>query len=32
MRKKQQDQMPLMMSDLDHPRAEELKRISDILD
>ena len=32
MRKKQQDQMPLMMTAIDHPRAEELKRISQILD
>jgi IS5 family transposase len=32
MRKKQQDQMPLMMTSIDHPRAEELKRISEILD
>jgi IS5 family transposase len=32
MRKKQQDQMPLTMSVIDHPRAEELKRISDLLD
>jgi IS5 family transposase len=32
MRKKQQDQMPLTMTAMDHPRAEELKRISDILD
>jgi len=32
MRKKQQDQMPLMMTQIDHPRADELKRISQILD
>jgi transposase, IS5 family len=32
MRKKQQDQMPLTMTQMDHPRAEELKRISQILD
>jgi len=32
MRKKQEDQMPLMMTAIDHPRAEELKRISQILD
>lgn len=32
MRKKQQDQMPLTMRAIDHPRAEELKRISQILD
>ncbi len=32
MRKKQQDQMPLMMTQMDHPRADELKRISQILD
>jgi len=32
MRKKQQDQMPLTMTQIDHPRADELKRISQILD
>ena len=32
MRKKQQDQLPLVMSEMDHPRAEEQKRISQILD
>jgi IS5 family transposase len=32
MRKKQQDQMPLMMTQIDHPRADELKRIGQILD
>jgi IS5 family transposase len=32
MREKQQDQLPLTVTSVDHPRAEELKRISDILD
>jgi len=32
MRKKNQKQMPLMPQDIDHPRAFELARISDILD
>ena len=32
MRKKNQKQMPLMPSDIAHPRAEELDRISKILD
>ena len=32
MRKKQQNQMPLMITSIDHPRAKELKRISKILD
>lgn len=32
MREKQHNQMPLMITSIDHPRAEELKRISDILD
>ena len=32
MRKKQQDQMPLTMTQMHHPRAEELKRISQVLD
>jgi IS5 family transposase len=32
MRKKSQKQMPLMPSDIEHPRAKELDRISEILD
>jgi IS5 family transposase len=32
MREKQQNQMPLMITSIDHPRAKELKRISKILD
>jgi IS5 family transposase len=32
MREKQCDQMPILIPSLDHPRAEELQRISDILD
>ena len=32
MREKHQKQMPLMPQDIDHPRARELARISDILD
>jgi len=32
MRKKQQDQLPLVMTEMDHPRAEELKRISQLLE
>ena len=32
MRKKNQKQMPLMPSNIDHPRARELDRISQILD
>jgi len=32
MRQKQQNQMPLMIPDIDHPRARELKRISQLLD
>jgi IS5 family transposase len=32
MRKEQQNQMPLMITSIDHPRAKELKRISKILD
>jgi len=32
MRKKQQNQMPLMITSIDHPRAKELKRISKIID
>lgn len=32
MRKKQIDQMPLMLTCIDHPRAKELERISNILD
>ena len=32
MRQKHQKQMPLMPQDIDHPRAFELARISDILD
>jgi len=32
MRKKNQKQMPLMPSDIQHPRAKELERISKILD
>ena len=32
MRKEQHNQMPLMITSIDHPRAKELKRISQILD
>ena len=32
MRKKDQKQMPLMPSNIEHPRAKELERISQILD
>ena len=32
MRKEQQNQMPLMITSIEHPRAKELKRISKILD
>jgi IS5 family transposase len=32
MRKKNQKQLPLMIKRIDHPHAEELQRISDILD
>jgi transposase, IS5 family len=32
MRKKNQKQLPLMVNKIDHPHAEELQRISDILD
>ena len=32
MRKKNQKQMPLMPCDIEHPRAKELDRISQILD
>ena len=32
MRKKHQNQLPLTMTDINHPRAEELKRISNLLD
>ena len=32
MRKKQQNQMPLMITSIDHPRAKELERISKFLD
>ncbi|MBN1104707.1 MAG: hypothetical protein JXL84_14915 [Deltaproteobacteria bacterium] len=32
MRKKQQDQLPLVMSEMDHSGTEELKRISQIMD
>ena len=32
MRKKNQKQMPLMIKSIDHPHAEDLKRISQILD
>lgn len=32
MREKQCDQMPILIPSIDHPRAEELQRISDILD
>ena len=32
MRKKRQIQMPLMIPDIDHPRAKELERISQMLD
>jgi hypothetical protein len=32
MRKKNQIQLPLMINKIDHPHAEELQRISDILD
>ena len=32
MRKKQHNQMPLMITSIDHPRAKELQRISDFLD
>ena len=32
MRKKRQIQMPLMIPDIDHPRAKELERISQVLD
>ena len=32
MREKRRDQMPILIPSIDHPRAEELQRISDILD
>ena len=32
MRKKRQIQMPLLITDIDHPKATELRRISHILD
>jgi len=32
MRKKRRIQMPLLITDIEHPHAEELRRISDILD
>jgi IS5 family transposase len=32
MRKRNQKQMPLMIPDIDHPRAKELERISQLLD
>jgi IS5 family transposase len=32
MREKQLDQMPILIPSIEHPRAEELQRISDILD
>ena len=32
MRKKRRIQMDLLIPDIDHPHAEELRRISDILD
>ena len=32
MRERQPDQMPILIPSIEHPRAEELQRISDILD
>jgi hypothetical protein len=32
MRERQLDQMPILIPSIEHPRAEELQRISDILD